>query len=82
MGRVDTPSLSPTKNVSVESKGFIAGKCAKGALILRSWSAEGETKGIGKNAIKKIERGGYPIPGVLQSVRKRLIGKELEETLV
>ena len=30
----------------------------------------------------KMEEGGYPIPGILQSVRKRLISKELAETLV
>ena len=35
-----------------------------------------EQEGVGN----KIEGGGYPIPGILQSVRKRLIAKELEET--
>jgi hypothetical protein len=29
----------------------------------------------------KIEGGGYPIPGILQSVRKRLSSRELEETV-
>jgi hypothetical protein len=29
----------------------------------------------------KIEGGGYPIPGILQSVRKRLIAKGLEKTV-
>jgi hypothetical protein len=33
-----------------------------------------------EGAGNKIEGGGYPIPGILQSVRKRLISKELEET--
>jgi hypothetical protein len=28
----------------------------------------------------RVRRGGYPIPGILQSVRKRLIAKEFEET--
>jgi hypothetical protein len=28
-----------------------------------------------------VARGGYPIPGILQSVRKGLIAKELEETV-
>jgi hypothetical protein len=28
-----------------------------------------------------VARGGYPIPGILRSVRKGLIAKELEETV-
>jgi hypothetical protein len=30
----------------------------------------------------KMEGGGHAIPGILQSVRRRLISKELEETVV
>jgi hypothetical protein len=35
-----------------------------------------------KNEPKKRKGGGYPIPGILQRVRKRLISIELEETPV
>ena len=45
-------------------------------------ASEWQTKKIGENAVEKMERGGYPIPGILQSVRKRLIAKELDGTLV
>jgi hypothetical protein len=34
-----------------------------------------------KKVENKIEGGGYPIPGILQSVRNSLISKELEETV-
>jgi hypothetical protein len=61
------------KNASVARKGVIAKKCAIGALAERTLR-----EGLGN----KIEEGGYPIPGILQSVRKRLITEELEETLV
>jgi hypothetical protein len=61
------------KNASVASKGFIATKCAIRALAERT---------LGKGAKNKMEGGGYPIPGILKSVRKRVISKELEETVV
>jgi hypothetical protein len=36
---------------------------------------------LGERVENKIEGGGYPIPGILQSVRNRLILKELEKTV-
>jgi hypothetical protein len=36
----------------------------------------------GKRVENKMEGGGYPIPGILQCVRKRLSSKELEEAVV
>jgi hypothetical protein len=49
-----------------------ARKCAIRALGKRT---------LGKGGENKMEGGGYPIPGILQSVRKRLVSKELEETV-
>jgi hypothetical protein len=40
-----------------------------------------EIEEIGRAAVdEESEGGGYPIPGILQSVRKRLISKRLKET--
>jgi hypothetical protein len=60
------------KSATVARKGVIAQKCAIRALVERS---------LGKRVGNKIEGGGYPIPGILQSVRKSLISKELRETV-
>src|SRR5258708_24056565 len=39
-----------------------------------------ERNGVATGSVRS--EGVYPIPGILQSVRKELISKELEETLV
>jgi hypothetical protein len=39
-----------------------------------------ERNGVPTGSVRS--EGGYPIPGILQSVRKRLISKEMEEILV
>jgi hypothetical protein len=56
----------------VANKGVVAQKCAIRAFLERT---------LRKRVEIKIEGGGYPIPGILQSVRKGLIAKELEETV-
>lgn len=57
------------KCASAGSKGVIAQKSAIRALAERI---------LGKRVGNEIEGGGYPIQGILQSVRKRLISKEFD----
>jgi hypothetical protein len=71
-GSGDTP-LPPMKCASKAREGLIAQKSAISALTERI---------LRKTVGNKIAGGGYPIPGILQSVRKRLSSKELEETVV
>jgi hypothetical protein len=59
------------KKASVAMKGLVAEKCAIRALAERT---------LGKRVDRKLDGGGYPIPGILQSVRKSLISKVLGET--
>ncbi len=54
---------------SVTNKEVIAQKCAISALAERT---------LGRKVGKKTERGGYPIPGIWQSVRKWLNAKEFD----
>jgi hypothetical protein len=49
-----------------------------GSVARKRLNSEREIKEIGKNGVGKIEGGGYPIPGILQSVRKWLIAEEFD----
>jgi hypothetical protein len=68
------------KNASVANKGVVTKKCAIGALAGRTPGTR-RARSWQERVGNKIEGGGYPIPGILQSVRKRLISRELEETV-